>query len=41
VQGFVAPKPQKKLPTWQLEAIAKGCRPGQGWNPQEGCHEND
>lgn len=41
VQGFVAPKPQKKLPTWQLEAIAKGCRPGQGWNAQEGCHEND
>ena len=23
-QGFVAPKPQKKLPTWQIEAIAKG-----------------
>jgi hypothetical protein len=41
VQGFVAPKPQKKLPTWQQEAIAKGCRPGQGWNAQEGCHEND
>jgi hypothetical protein len=41
VQGFVAPKPQRQLPTWQLEAIAKGCRPGQGWNAQEGCHEND
>ncbi|MFO7478043.1 MAG: hypothetical protein R6X03_06830 [Methyloceanibacter sp.] len=41
VQGYAKPKPQKQLPTWQLEAIAKGCRPGQGWNPQEGCHEND
>jgi hypothetical protein len=41
VQGYAAPKPQRQLPTWQLEAIAKGCRPGQGWNPQEGCHEND
>lgn len=41
VQGFVAPKPQKVLPTWQREAIAKGCTPGQGWNAQEGCHEND
>jgi len=41
VQGYAAPKKQKQLPSWQLEAIAKGCRPGQGWNPQEGCHEND
>jgi hypothetical protein len=41
VQGYAAPKPQLQLPTWQLEAISKGCRPGQGWNPQEGCHEND
>jgi hypothetical protein len=41
VQGYAAPKPQLQLPNWQLEAISKGCRPGQGWNPQEGCHEND
>jgi len=41
VQGYVKPKPQLRLPTWQLEAIKKGCRPGQGWNAQEGCHEND
>ena len=41
VQGYAAPKKQKQLPTWQLEAIAKGCRPGMGWNAQEGCHEND
>lgn len=41
VQGYQEPKPQKQLPSWQLEAIKKGCKPGQGWNPQEGCHEND
>jgi hypothetical protein len=41
VQGYAAPKPQKQLPTWQQEAIQHGCRPGMGWNPQEGCHEND
>jgi von Hippel-Lindau disease tumor suppressor protein len=41
VQGYAKPKPQLRLPTWQLEAIKKGCRPGQGWNAQEGCHEND
>jgi hypothetical protein len=41
VQGYVKPKPQRQLPTWQLEAIKKGCRPGQGWNAQEGCHEDD
>lgn len=41
VQGYAAPKKQKQLPSWQLEAIAKGCPPGMGWNAQEGCHEND
>ena len=41
VQGYVAPKPQKQLPAWQQEAIQHGCKPGMGWNPQEGCHEND
>lgn len=41
VQGYQAQKPQKQLPSWQLDAIKKGCKPGQGWNPQEGCHEND
>jgi len=41
VQGYAAPKPQKQLPTWQQEAIQHGCKPGMGWNPQEGCHEND
>jgi hypothetical protein len=41
VQGYVAPKAQKVLPSWQLKAIGKGCPPGQDWNAQEGCHEND
>lgn len=41
VQGYAAPKKQKLLPSWQLEAIAKGCPAGMGWNAQEGCHEND
>lgn len=41
VEGFAEPKKQKQLPSWQVEAIKKGCRPGQGWNAQEGCHEND
>lgn len=41
VQGYQEPKPQKQLPSWQLEAIKKGCKPGQGWNAAEGCHEND
>lgn len=41
VQGYRPPKPQKQLPSWQLEAIQKGCKPGLAWNPQEGCHEND
>jgi len=41
VQGSVAPKAQKVLPSWQLNAIKKGCPPGMDWNAQEGCHEND
>jgi hypothetical protein len=41
VQGYKPPKPQKQLPSWQLEAIKKGCPKGMGWNAQEGCHEND
>ncbi len=41
VQGYAAPKPQNVLPSWQLKAIGKGCPPGQDWNAQEGCHEND
>ena len=41
VQGYAEPKPQKQRPSWQIEAIKKGCKPGQGWNAQEGCHEND
>lgn len=41
VQGYTPPKPQKQLPSWQLEAIKKGCPKGMGWNAQEGCHEND
>ncbi|MDX2259542.1 MAG: hypothetical protein NW205_11575 [Hyphomicrobiaceae bacterium] len=28
-------------PGWQVAAMRKGCKPGQGWNKQEGCHEND
>jgi hypothetical protein len=41
VRGYKKPKPQKQRPTWQIEAIKKGCTPGLAWNPQEGCHEND
>jgi hypothetical protein len=41
VQGYQAPKQQAQRPSWQIEAIKKGCKPGMGWNPQEGCHEND
>lgn len=32
---------QGERPDWQREAIKKGCKPGQAWNAQEGCHEND
>jgi hypothetical protein len=41
VAGYKPPKPQEKLPSWQIEAIKKGCPKGMGWNAQEGCHEND
>lgn len=41
VQGYKAPPPQAQRPSWQIEAIKKGCAPGMGWNAQEGCHEND
>ena len=41
VQGYQPPKPQVQRPSWQIEAIKKGCAPGLAWNPQEGCHEND
>jgi VHL beta domain len=41
VQGYRAPPPQAQRPSWQIEAIKKGCAPGMGWNAQEGCHEND
>jgi len=41
VQGYQPPKPQVQRPSWQLEAIKKGCKPGLAWSPQEGCHEND
>lgn len=41
VQGYQEPKPQKQRPSWQIEAIKHGCKPGMGWNAQEGCHEND
>jgi VHL beta domain len=41
VQGYVKPKPQIRLPTWQLEGLKHGCAPGLAWNAQEGCHEND
>ena len=41
VRGFRKPPPQKKLPSWQIEAIKKGCPKGMAWNAQEGCHEND
>ncbi len=41
VHGFRKPPPQQKLPSWQIEAIKKGCPKGMAWNAQEGCHEND
>lgn len=41
VAGYKPPPPQKQLPSWQIEAIKKGCPKGMGWNAQEGCHEND
>ncbi len=41
VQGYQPPKPQAQRPSWQIEAIKKGCKPGLAWSPQEGCHEND
>ena len=41
VAGYQAPKPQKQLPSWQEEAIKKGCPKGMDWNAAEGCHEND
>jgi von Hippel-Lindau disease tumor suppressor protein len=41
VQGYAKPKPQIRLPTWQLEGLKHGCKPGLAWNAQEGCHEND
>jgi hypothetical protein len=41
VQGYQAPKPQKQLPSWQSNAIKKGCPKGMDWNAAEGCHEND
>jgi len=39
--AYKAPPKGAKRPQWQIDAIKKGCRPGQGWNAQEGCHEND
>jgi len=41
VQGYAKPKPQIRLPTWQLEGLKHGCPRGLAWNAQEGCHEND
>lgn len=41
VQGYKAPPKGSPRPQWQIDAIKKGCAPGQGWNAQEGCHEND
>lgn len=41
VPGYKEPKPQKQLPSWQIEAMKHGCKKGMGWNAQEGCHEND
>ena len=39
--AYQAPKAKDGLPSWQKEAISKGCPKGMGWNAQEGCHEND
>lgn len=41
VFGYKAPDPNGKLPSWQIEAIQKGCPKGMAWNKSEGCHEND
>jgi hypothetical protein len=41
VPGYRAPKPSDPVPSWQLEAIKKGCPKGMAWNKFEGCHEND
>lgn len=41
VPGYQAPKASDPIPSWQLEAIKKGCPKGMGWNAAEGCHEND
>ncbi|MBU1211968.1 MAG: hypothetical protein KJ587_11925 [Alphaproteobacteria bacterium] len=32
---------QRTFTNWQLQAIAKGCKPGLAWSKFEGCHEND
>jgi hypothetical protein len=39
--GYRAPKPQAKLPSWQVEGLEHGCKKGLAWNKSEGCHEND
>lgn len=36
-----APSKGQSRPQWQIDAINKGCKPGQAWNKQEGCHEDD
>lgn len=41
VFGYRAPKPQAKLPSWQIEGLKHGCKKGLAWNKSEGCHEND
>jgi VHL beta domain len=41
VQGYKQPPPLAQRPSWQIEAIKKGCKPGMAWSAQEGCHEND
>lgn len=41
VFGYKAPDPNGKLPSWQIEAIKKGCPQGMAWNASEGCHETD
>ena len=41
VHGYVAPKPQRQLPTWQQKGLKHGCPKGLAWSAQEGCHEND
>ena len=39
--AYQAPNPKDGLPSWQKEAIKKGCPKGMAWNAAEGCHEND